>query len=430
MHDQRAHDGLVSTLAARGFVVTDRVETALGMTPREPFLHEAAGPLAAIDVPAPVTDPLRETAPCPSPRLVAVLLEALALEPGQAVLVQGPGLAWLATVAGRIVAEQGRVVLVETDEALVEATGGLIREHAPDHVELRPTVASTDGARFDRALVLDITGAGDGDRVERSLAETSQLVHAGAMADGPDLVRTVHEAGQRARMHLGGTRVASLPDAIDAEASRSTGITVSEVLEVEALMTDAFAPHAHGPMAREIHEAVAETIGRALDARGVRTQDPVAARVAEGAFHAGYVLQMTGEADEAIRAYTASASVVETAEAYTFRGWTKSLLGAVQAAIEDCKHAIDVDPSLGNPYNDIGAYLLETGRAEDAIEWLVDVAEAERYASPQFPYLNLGRAYLELGDHEAARHALEEALAIDPGLEAAKRLLEHLDRDV
>jgi tetratricopeptide (TPR) repeat protein len=30
-------------------------------------------------------------------------------------------------------------------------------------------------------------------------------------------------------------------------------------------------------------------------------------------------------------------------------------------AIAECKKAVELDPDLGNPYNDIGAYLIEKG---------------------------------------------------------------------
>ena len=48
-----------------------------------------------------------------------------------------------------------------------------------------------------------------------------------------------------------------------------------------------------------------------------------------------------------------------TAEAYTFLGWTYHFQGRIEDAIAECKRAIEVDPEFGNPYNDIGAYLIE-----------------------------------------------------------------------
>src|SRR5262249_38344426 len=57
-----------------------------------------------------------------------------------------------------------------------------------------------------------------------------------------------------------------------------------------------------------------------------------------------------------------SIAIHPTAEAHTFLGWTLSHLGRHEDAIAECKTAIAVDPLFGNPYNDIGAYLIELGR--------------------------------------------------------------------
>ena len=47
-------------------------------------------------------------------------------------------------------------------------------------------------------------------------------------------------------------------------------------------------------------------------------------------------------------------------------------------------------PTFGNPYNDIGAYLIEKGDLDEAIPWFQKAMQARRYESPAFPHLNLG----------------------------------------
>jgi len=81
-------------------------------------------------------------------------------------------------------------------------------------------------------------------------------------------------------------------------------------------------------------------------------------------FRQAYEQQMRGELDEAIVLYTRSIETYPTAEAYTFRGWVYSFQGKMDEAIAECKKAIEVDPTFGNPYNDIGAYLVEQGRLD------------------------------------------------------------------
>ncbi len=106
-----------------------------------------------------------------------------------------------------------------------------------------------------------------------------------------------------------------------------------------------------------------------------------------------------------MRLYQASVAEHPTAEAHTFLGWAYALQRRFVAAIAECKRAIEVDPTFGNPYNDIGAYLVELGREDDAIPWFERALEATRYEARYFPFLNLARI------HEG-RGAVTEALEI------------------
>ena len=110
-------------------------------------------------------------------------------------------------------------------------------------------------------------------------------------------------------------------------------------------------------------------------------------------FQQAYSLQMKGELDEAAELYQKSIEVMPTAEAHTFLGWTYSLMERLEEAIEECHKAIDIDPEYGNPYNDIGAYLIEQGSFDDAIPWLEKAIHAPRYDNYCFPHYNLGRIY-------------------------------------
>ncbi|MEJ2542653.1 MAG: hypothetical protein P8Y99_01155 [Calditrichaceae bacterium] len=70
-------------------------------------------------------------------------------------------------------------------------------------------------------------------------------------------------------------------------------------------------------------------------------------------FEQAYHLQMTGHLDRAIRCYKRSIEFNPSAQAYTFLGWTYSLKGLMDKAIEHCRIAIQLDPEYGNAYNDI-----------------------------------------------------------------------------
>jgi Tfp pilus assembly protein PilF len=135
---------------------------------------------------------------------------------------------------------------------------------------------------------------------------------------------------------------------------------------------------------------------------------------------------LSGELEEAVALFTRSLEAEPTAEAYTFRGWAYSFAGRIGDAIEECRKAIATDPSFGNPYNDIGCYLMSQGDAEAAIPWFERAKQAARYEPRHFPYLNLGRLRAERGDIAEAVAEFEGALAESPGDPIALRFLEAL----
>ena len=75
-----------------------------------------------------------------------------------------------------------------------------------------------------------------------------------------------------------------------------------------------------------------------------------------------YAHQLQGDLERAITLYQESIRVHPTAEAHTFLGWTYSFQGRIDEAIAECHRAIEVDPDFGNPYNDIGVYLMHQDR--------------------------------------------------------------------
>jgi len=122
-------------------------------------------------------------------------------------------------------------------------------------------------------------------------------------------------------------------------------------------------------------------------------------------FQSAYEAQMRGDLDEAVDLYKQSIEVYATAEAHTFLGWTYSFMKLTDEAIAECHRAIEVDPDFGNPYNDIGAYLIEQGNLYAAIEWFRRAMTASRYECYFYPHFNLGRVYEALG---RTREALRE----------------------
>ena len=138
-------------------------------------------------------------------------------------------------------------------------------------------------------------------------------------------------------------------------------------------------------------------------------------------FKEAYEAQMRGELDEAADLYKQSIDAYATAEAHTFLGWTYSFMGLTDQAIDQCYQAIEVDPDFGNPYNDIGAYLIEQGNLHSAIPWLQRAMSAPRYESYFYPHFNLGRVYEAMGRAYDALREYKAAIDLNPGYKLAVR---------
>ncbi|MEQ9323166.1 MAG: tetratricopeptide repeat protein [Polyangiaceae bacterium] len=139
-------------------------------------------------------------------------------------------------------------------------------------------------------------------------------------------------------------------------------------------------------------------------------------------FHLG------GDLDHAIDLYDRSIEIHPTAEAHTFRGWAYSFQGRIEEAIEECHRAIDVDPTFGNPYNDIGSYLMKLGRLDEAPPWFEKAKAADRYEPRHFPYMNLARLFASQGQIARAIDELEGALDHAPGEPSCRTMLSQLRR--
>lgn len=137
-----------------------------------------------------------------------------------------------------------------------------------------------------------------------------------------------------------------------------------------------------------------------------------------------YEAHMSGDLNKAIELYKQSIDTYPTAEAYTYMGWAYSMMGELDKAIELCLKAIEIDSDFGNPYNDIGSYLIALGRLEEAIPWLKRAITARRYEPRHYPHINLARVYLMQGKFKDALLEVENALRIAPDYRPA-HILRH-----
>ncbi len=150
------------------------------------------------------------------------------------------------------------------------------------------------------------------------------------------------------------------------------------------------------------------------------------ALMAQDYFELAYEMQMQGDLDRAMYYYTRSLDCIESPEAYTFMAWTESMRGHFERAIELCRKAIGLDSDFGNPWNDLGAYLLALDRPQEAIPYLEQALRSPRYLTYHYAHYNLGRAYEKIGDRSRARDKFRAALEIEPSYALAREALERL----
>ncbi len=148
--------------------------------------------------------------------------------------------------------------------------------------------------------------------------------------------------------------------------------------------------------------------------------------IAKEFFEQGIVLQNDGHLDRAAHSYRRSIEFYPSAKAHTYLGWVLSLKGLYNEAIDECKNAIDIDPGYGNPYNDIGAYLLQQNKYDEAEIWLNKALKAPNYKNYCYPWLNLGRVYEFKGNWDEAHSCYKKSLQENKDYKPATQALLNL----
>lgn len=103
-------------------------------------------------------------------------------------------------------------------------------------------------------------------------------------------------------------------------------------------------------------------------------------------------------------------------------GWNE--LGDMEKATECLQAAVRLDPKQASAWYNLGLALNSTGRTEEALEAL-GRAESMDSSDPRNPYAR-ATILARLGKPEEARVAAQRALEIEPGFEAARKLLRAL----
>ena len=414
-----SREDLVGSLKSLGFLQDPDLERALRAVDQERFLPEVFRPIAYADMPIPVL-PSREAPTMPSARCLVSAIGLLELKADQSVLLVGARGGFPAALLASIAAPAS-VVVVERDDSLRAVTAKRLEDAGLGDVRV---VAEPPRERFERILVMDHRGPAPSDLVPL-LDDPGSLVSRGRGVHDLAFVKTVRQSGEAVPINLreAPVRVSAGPSTAD----RMAAVDFGRLFAIEDLLAHAWEGRITGHYDQHFRDVADETFsGGALDAQRASEAEP-RKWAARQAFQAAYILQSAGELERAADAYERSLRLFPNAEAHTFLGWTYSFMGRYDEAIRECEQAIAIDPAFGNPYNDIGAYLIELGRLDAAIPWLEKAVASSRYCCYFYAHTNLARAYLHKRMPEKARKSLLAALRVNPEYAPARELLRHLE---
>ena len=143
----------------------------------------------------------------------------------------------------------------------------------------------------------------------------------------------------------------------------------------------------------------------------------------------GKALVAKGHYKEAKKKFQSAVEIIPSAENLTLLAWMLSMEGDIPHALNLCLQAVELDSNYGNAYNDIGSYLVELERVEEAVAYFEKAKISTNYETPAFPYINLARLYLREELFEKACAEYKGLIQIDKNNTEAHFVLGYFGKD-
>jgi tetratricopeptide (TPR) repeat protein len=146
-------------------------------------------------------------------------------------------------------------------------------------------------------------------------------------------------------------------------------------------------------------------------------------KIANRYFQRAFNSQMQGDIELARQHYLTSIEIHPTAEAYVNLAWTFSKEENFEEAIKQCNKALELDLDCGMAYSDVGYYMLQLNKTDEAIVWLEEAILQDEFEGVFYTFYNLGRAYEQKGMWQKGIEMYDKSLLQKPGFKLGKKKL-------
>jgi Tfp pilus assembly protein PilF len=170
---------------------------------------------------------------------------------------------------------------------------------------------------------------------------------------------------------------------------------------------------------------------QAIETQLKRDQADLARRGKEEALECnnrGVVLYYRGALEAALEAFRRAIQLLpDYAEAHNNLGLVLSKMGRQDEAVQAFQEALRIDPAMGEVYNNLGFLYHTTSRFDRAVEMFGQAIQNS--ADSSVAHTNLGNSLYKMRQPEKAVEAWRRALELDPMNETARRSLRMFQQD-